>query len=268
MKKIIIFFLTLGVIVFSFLMPKLLFQIEDLAKEKEIFSREKIKSKIDVEAEKIYLVKIIHELYDNTLINMVRTDIAYYDRNEKIVEADNSMYRNVLSKETEEILKNNEDIDKLNDEIRKMENINILDGINIYDNARYSIRYYGRDYFDKLIKNIDIIFSDYSMNFELENKTGKIIMMSIPKNLVKNIIDKKELLENYIKYLDLYIIDDWKFENRNTSTNIKFDYLMSEKARLLSAIIETDEEYIISLQTIERFEDLFSEVKRNNSDTN
>ena len=43
---------------------------------------------------------------------------------------------------------------------------------------------------------------------------------------------------------------------------------MSEKAQLLSAIIETDEEYIISLQTIERFEDLFSEVKRNNSDTN
>lgn len=160
-------------------------------------------------------------------------------------------------------------------EMQKMKDMHILqDAVTDYAESEIEYSVYGREYNklkkEYIINNVRLTTDGVkALRIEIEEKTGKVVYyISNSKYKIVDDIDTEEILRNYIKYLDLYIIDDWKFENRNTSTNIKFDYLMSEKARLLSAIIETDEEYIISLQTIERFEDLFSEVKRNNSDTN
>lgn len=160
-------------------------------------------------------------------------------------------------------------------EMQKMKDMHILqDAVTDYAESEIEYSVYGREYNklkkEYIINNVRLTTDGVkALRIEIEEKTGKVVYyISNSKYKIVDDIDTEEILRNYIKYLDLYIIDDWKFENRNTSTNIKFDYLMSEKAQLLSAIIETDEEYIISLQTIERFEDLFSEVKRNNSDTN
>lgn len=273
-KKSIIFILSIMVIVFSFVMPKLLFGVEDFAREEEIYAREKVKSKIDVEAEKIYLVKAIHELYDNEMVTLSETAAVYYDENgeKKVVASrDEDKFKKVLFAESgEDLHKNSEETEKINNEIKKLENANILSEVNFNNNTKYSIRYYGTNYSmlrdNQLIKSIDIILEGYDINIEIENKTGKIIMISFPKDNIKN--NKEEILENYIKYLDLYIIDDWEFKNQTTQARVKCDYIVSEKSQLLAMIIENDEEYIMSIQTIDRYEDLFEELERYNSDTN
>lgn len=262
-KKSIIFILSIMVIVFSFVMPKLLFGVEDFAREEEIYAREKVKSKIDVEAEKIYLVKAIHELYDNEMVTLSETAAVYYDENgeKKVVASrDENKFKKVLFAESgKDLHKNSEETEKINNEIKKLENANILSEVNFNNNTKYSIRYYGTNYSmlrdNQLIKSIDIILEGYDINIEIENKTGKIIMISFPKDKIKN--NKEEILENYIKYLDLYIIDDWKLKNQTTQAHVKCDYIVSEKSQLLAMIIENDEEYIMSIQTIDRYEDLF-----------
>ncbi len=275
LKKSIIFILSIMVIIFSFVIPKLLFGIEDFAKEEEIYGREKVKSKIDVEAEKIYLVKAIHELYDNEMVTLSETEALYYiDKGEKkVVSRDkNKLKRILFTESTEELYKNAEETQKINNEIKKLENVNILNEVIFNSNTKYSIRYYGtndsklRD--NQLIKSIDIILEGYDINIEIENKTGKIIMMSLPKDNIKNNIAKEEILENYIKYLDLYIIDDWELKKQSTQAHVKCDYIVSEKSQLLAMIIESDEEYIMSIQTIERYGDLLEELERYNSYTN
>lgn len=62
-KKILLYVFAILIIVFSFVTPRLLLQIEDLSRETEIFAKEKSKNKIDVQAEKIYLVSFIHNVY-------------------------------------------------------------------------------------------------------------------------------------------------------------------------------------------------------------
>ena len=56
--------------------------------------------------------------------------------------------------------------------------------------------------------------------------------MVIKKYKIVDDIDTEEILRNYIKYLDLYIIDDWKFEN---------NILVSEKARLIACLTYDDD---------------------------
>ena len=64
-KKFVICLSGIIIIAFSFVMPKLFFQIEDISREKEMFARPKKETKkIDVQAEKIYLVGFIHEIYN------------------------------------------------------------------------------------------------------------------------------------------------------------------------------------------------------------
>lgn len=76
------------------------------------------------------------------------------------------------------------------------------------------------------------------MEVDIEKKTGKIIKISFNKDILNNDINKSEILENYIKYLNLYIIDDWKFENNQ---------VISEKAGLCVIFIEDTKNNQLSL---------------------
>ena len=68
---------------------------------------------------------------------------------------------------------------------------------------------------------------------QIENKTGKILNISTRKENF-NFTDKKDLMINFVKYLDLYIINDWEYIN-NT--------LKSEKAKLTVYLVENEDEY-------------------------
>ena len=48
---------------------------------------------------------------------------------------------------------------------------------------------------------------------DIEKKTGKIIKLVLNKENLCDTIEKKEIMKNYIQYLGLNIIDDWKYDN-------------------------------------------------------
>ena len=50
----------------SFLVPNFVLSMQEKQLEEQVFTRDKKISKLDVEAEKIYLVKAIHEIEENS----------------------------------------------------------------------------------------------------------------------------------------------------------------------------------------------------------
>jgi len=74
-----------------------------------------------------------------------------------------------------------------------------------------------------------------------------VYYISNSKYKIVDDIDTEEILRNYIKYLDLYIIDDWKFENNNI--------LKSEKAQLIIMLVENDDSYMLTIAPIEIYEE-------------
>ena len=50
-------------------------------------------------------------------------------------------------------------------------------------------------------------------------------------------------MKNYIQYLNLYIIDDWKYED---------DMCISQKANLVINLVEDQDMFILSIHTINR----------------
>ena len=55
------------------------------------------------------------------------------------------------------------------------------------------------------------------MSFEVENMTDKIIAIKIPKEYI---ITRKEILEDYINYLNLNS-EDWIYESNSVSSKTK-----------------------------------------------
>ncbi len=54
---------------------------------------------------------------------------------------------------------------------------------------------------------------------------------SFPKDMLVD-LEKQEIMQNYIQYLDLYIVDDWQFENgKMVSQKAQFEVIlvMNEK---------------------------------------
>ena len=66
-KKVLICLASIIIIILTFIIPSILFKIEDMQSEKRAYSKTKFESKIDVEAQKIYLVKMIHDVEDGNL---------------------------------------------------------------------------------------------------------------------------------------------------------------------------------------------------------
>lgn len=235
-KYIIIIALALIIIFLSFIIPDILFKIQDIKMEKEVQSISKTKKVIDVEAEKIYLVKAIHNIeeeYSSVKIDNKKVEIAPVYRHFKGTEND------ILKAHTE-LLKMKE-IGILKDEFIQENSINVS-----YETSE--VLYNGTYY----LKNTYIRTEEYSINILLEEKTGKITNISIIKNKGEmEIIDnnkKREIIENYIKYLDLYIIGDWKFEN---------NMLKSDKSQLTASFIQDNKTYNLSIHS--------SDFKSNNT---
>ena len=67
-----------------------------------------------------------------------------------------------------------------------------------------------------------------------------IIFVILNKEDLCEEISREEIFRNYVKYLDLYIIDDWKYEN---------NVLVSKKANLSVGIREIDNQYFLFVKT-------------------
>lgn len=235
-KKILLFLITIVIIVFSFVMPGLFLHVEDLSRENEIFTRPKKETKkIDVQAEKIYLVMFIHNIYQ------IKNEQVYdVDKNKTITYVLPRAQTRKATTPTEEF----------KNEVSKLVSSEIMNEINLDEYLHY-------------MEVEDIFSPEYtviSCSMEKENaewigtnieeKTGKIISADFPKSFLKTGIEIEKQLRNYAKYLDLDIIDDWKFEN---------NILKSEKAQLSIMLVESGESCLLTIAPIEIYEEYVAE---------
>ncbi len=252
MRNKLLILLVFVIVLLSFFLPKWLFEIEDLKAENQLFSVVKPKSKMDVQAEKIYLVKAIHDMSEgnrNVLISQKQP--VYGD--------DHTRYAEVESTEIIKTVQGQEEneINRLKSELSKLENGKVLKALNIDANfASYDIEVgnfmYSNQESQYEIKQFCLESEMDRFNLEIEDKTGKILYLLFPKEKLCEDREIEEILQDYIGYLDLYIIDDWTFEN---------NLLKSEKAQLVVSLIQNEKEYLLSIQTMTKYSKYYEIVE-------
>lgn len=216
LKSIIIYVFVFIIIFSSFKIPKIILQIENKNIEKAVYEKIQEKSTIDIEAEKIYLVKAIHNIDEYSAFAINQNITTGY----------------ILVRDIESI---NEPIYR---ELMKLKEINILKNINGEGNCKMSFidKLYKSPDNEYTVKDVLLEVDGNTYELDVEEKTGKILSVFF-KN--EN-IDKEEVMRGYVQYLDLHIIDDWKFEN---------DKLKSEKAELVINLSEYDGNYSLSIHS-------------------
>ena len=229
MKNIIIFIIVIIIIGISIALPSVLFKFEDFTMEKLSYKRDNIQSKIDVQAEEIYLVKAIHG----------------QDYNMEII-SESSEYETISMIKTGDNEYVNPKILTLKNELIKLKEYNIVDST-LKDNENIKIAMFDKKYSNKLMEYslncIEFIQNKKNRSVAIENKTGKILYIEFDKDKMLEEISREEIMRNYIKYLDLYIINDWKLEDNK---------LQSEKSQLAVYIMEMEERYRLGIQSLNK----------------
>lgn len=245
-KNTIIYVIVLIVVFLSFKVPEWVLKNEEDNMEMSYYWKQK-ESKIDVEAEKIYLVKAIHDIQEELSRVEIATDASKHGR---IIEFSGA--------EMEE-LKVSRNFEK---ELLKLQEYNIIKYPSTVDtsgNNEYSaMSIIDRSYTigEKLytISNLEWIVDGNMYEFEVESKSGKILFISFDKNELGSTMDKETILRNYVNYLDLHIIDDWKYEN---------GMLTSEKADLVVSIYysEKSDTAMLSIHAISKYYEINNNIK-------
>ncbi len=233
-KKMLLFLIVILIIVFSFVMPELFLHVEDLSRENEIFTRPKKETKkIDVQAEKIYLVMFIHNIYQ------IKDEKVYYDYGDSKKAV---MYANVIT----EALKTTAPTEEFKNEVSKLISNEIIKEINFDEYLHYTeVKNIFSPEYTVITCNM-IKENGEWIGICVEEKTGKIINVDFPKSFLKTDVEIEKQLRNYAKYLDLDIIDDWKFEN---------NILKSEKSQLSIILVEKGESCMLTIAPIETYEE-------------
>ena len=96
------------------------------------------------------------------------------------------------------------------------------------------------------ISNFELILEGQMYEIEVENKSGKILFIAFDKNEIDSMMDKETILRNYVNYLDLHILDDWKYED---------GMLKSEKAGLIVGFYQSakSDTAILSIHAIDKY---------------
>lgn len=237
-KSFIIYFSVVIIVFFSLKAPS--FLMEKLSKdiEKNVYKIEENKTQIDVEAEKIYLVKAIHNIRSDSptvTINSSNGEILAQKSETEVYE---------ISTDESESKNNFPDIDK---ELKNMEDYNILTNLNLDNLNNYGIGIISKTYLNKnkyIVHNVLVSIDNTEIHLEIEDKTGKIIYIYFDKNIfLSNNI--KETLENFVRYLDLHIIKDWKYGE--DLINKKYS-LTSESAKLAIVLDMSDDNYELTVR--------------------
>lgn len=212
----------------SFKMPEILVGIENKKIEKEVYEKENSKNVLDVEAEKIYLVKAIHSMESGNYMVTLNSENM---KNGKSVVIE-------VSKDTK---------DDVEEELLKLKEYNILGNFenNITGETQIGIinKLYRSEDDQYRIDSFFLKMGEDEYYIDREYKTGKILCAGFKKEDTNSCSNKEEIMKNYIQYLNLYIIDDWKYED---------DMLISQKANLVVNLVENQEMFILSIHTINR----------------
>lgn len=232
MRNKLIILVVFLIIFISFLAPKILLEIEDFRMEKQIFTQTKNKNKIDVEAEKIYLVKAIHDMSGSSMEIQSRTVV--------ISDSEKALIEESRSEQEKENL-----IDKIKNELLKLEESKVLKNMSVnFDNMEYNFRNYTNFKREYEMQYTFLGNKTTEMSVGIESKTGKILFAVFPNDKLQIELETEKILENYVKYLDLYVIGDWKFENGS---------LKSQKAGLCAMLFKDSntEDCLLSIQSSE-----------------
>ena len=235
-KNLIIYFSVVIIVFFSLKTPD--FLMKNLSKniEKNFYKIEEAKTQIDVEAEKIYLVKAIHNIRsDSPTVTISSSD------GEKITQKSKDVVYEISDYESEKSFPN---IEK---ELKNLMDYNILSNLKLDAYGQFNIGIISKTYLNKnkyIVHNVLVDVDNTEIHFEIEDKTGKVIYAYFDKNLLSN-ISIKELLENFVKYLDLHIIKDWKYEE--DLINKKYS-LTSESAKLSVILNTSSEKYELTVR--------------------
>lgn len=218
-KNVIIYIAVCIVVLASFKVPEILLNYQNNNIELAVYKKEGKNNLIDVDAEKIYLVKAIHEIEDDDSIVAINSNIE----NKILVEPSNEHIQN---------------------ELLKLKEYNIIQDLKLNEDTKISIGIANKMYQNRsnqyTIYSMIVQIEDKTYRLEIEMKTGKILYITLEKENLNHIATTEELLKNFINYLDLHIIDDWKFEN---------GVMKSVKAQLLVALVESDSKYILSIHS-------------------
>lgn len=213
----------------SFKIPGLLFEVQEKYMQTHAYEREKSKGNINIETEKIYLVKAIHDIEKESSSAV----IGYQDVNKK----------NIIVSSAKEESETSKEIQK---ELEKLQEHQILKRFEIKENKQWKVgfthRFYRTDNANYIVNYVSLEIGDNRHMLEIEDKTGKIIhIVSETDNLFEG-MSSKDILERYIQYLDLYIIEDWIVED---------NYARSEAAGLEITLDKSEGEYMLAIHSAE-----------------
>ena len=243
-KNFIIYIIVSAIILASFKIPELLLELENNNIEIAVYEKESNKRKIDIETEEIYLVKAIHDIEnENGFVEISSTQLV----EEYSIKTIN----------TETINMN----DNMYSELLKLNEYDILKTIEINENDIIEVGLTEKKYKIKeneySINSVLVKVDNEEFMLEIEEKTEKILNIVMEKDYLYGEISKEEIMKNYVKYLGLDIIDDWKFEEKIINSE-KYHWefannmLKSEKAGLVVNLVENEDSYILSIHSLER----------------
>lgn len=215
----------IAIIVSSFCIPDLLLDRLTFSFEAAMYSGGS-QGSIDVEAEEIYLVKAIHDM---------ETEEA-------------EVYFNVVSVSSPEALSEYEsgtvlvEFAQIEEEMLKMQESGVLKDYDPVVDTEMGImsEIYRVDQSEYTVKNIFFPRDNAVLLMEQEKKTGKMLSVFFNKEDVPKEAERRELLENYIRYLNLYIIDDWSYEDQR---------MKSQKAQLVVGFEKGGEGCILAIHS-------------------
>lgn len=225
--NLIVYILFAAVVFASFRLPDILLKSYDVsfgASMYDLSGRQSID--IEIEADEIYLVKAIHD--------MEAADEGQY-HNYIFSAASLAEYKVLGQEEPVRV----EDV-QAEDEIAKLKECGVLQETDALTGEGSEIlkEIYKTDQSEYIIDNIFFLPGSSVWLLEREDKTGKILTVCFSGRDMPEEAERRELLENYIRYLDLYIIDDWVYEDQR---------MKSDKAELAVGFEQGGEGYILSI---------------------
>lgn len=236
-KNFSIYVMVVVIVILSFCAPNLFLNMTSDNIEKNGYEREQVEASIDVETEKIYLVRAIHDIENGN--NTVQI-ASVKDKSGQVRVSEYGLVGpfNILEDNTPKELSGLMEYGVLKDFVIE-DNTHVVMGVTDMIYRRNEEKYNEEKY---IVSSIHMEVNDIPYKLEVENKTGKVLRIITGRDAL-NYEDVEQLMMNYIKYLDLYIIDDWKYEDGT---------LISKKAGLTVTFENSEDKAELSVHSVER----------------
>lgn len=147
---------------------------------------------------------------------------------------------------SDEIIENSTNKQDIIDELDKLKSYNILKDFK-FDSEKNSLiklsdRFYQDTENEYIAREIIVLNDEGEHRIVIEKKTGKIVQIASNSDYFQE--NKSEVIQNFIRYLDLHIIDDWEVKDDN--------FMVSEKADLGVLFADYEEYSVLYTGTLEQ----------------